>query len=67
MTTTDLQTALIRQASADAQRSGRALALTTIRQEQRAALERAADLFLAGLWHNSRFVAEQARGHYELG
>lgn len=63
MTTTEARTALLRQASADAQRASRALSLTTIRQEQGAALERAADLAMAGLWHQSRFVAEQGRAN----
>ena len=62
MTTTDLKAQILRQASADAQRSSRALSLQTITEERHAALERAADLALAGLWHNSRFVEEQARG-----
>lgn len=61
MTTTELQAELLTRVSADAQRASRALSLTTIRQEQAAALERAADLFLAGLRYQSRFVAEQGR------
>lgn len=52
----------IRHASADAQRGARALSLQVITEERHAALERAGELALAGLWHNSRFVAEQARG-----
>ena len=61
MTTTDAHTNTLRQASADAQRSGRSLSLQTIREERHAALERAADLFRAGLKTQSTFVAEQAR------
>ena len=60
-TTTDTRTAILRQARADARRSARSLSLTTISEEQGAALERAADLFLAGLRYQSRFVAEQGR------
>jgi len=61
MTTTELKIEILRQASTDAQRGSRALSLTTIAKERNAALERAADLFLAGLHYQSRFVAMQGR------
>jgi hypothetical protein len=39
----------------------RATRPAVIAEEQGAALERAGELFLAGLWRESRFVASQAR------
>lgn len=59
MTTTDANRETLRQVATDIQSMGRALSLQTIAEEQGAALERSADLFLAGLHYQSRFVAEQ--------
>lgn len=61
MTTTDTNRAILRQVAADTQRSARSLSLSVIAEEQASILERAADLALAGLWRESRFVAEQGR------
>lgn len=58
MTTSDAQRETLRQISADIQRVSRP---QTIAEDQGAALERAAELFLSGLRAESRFVAEQGR------
>ena len=61
MTTAELKAETLRQAATEMQHANRTLSLTTIAEEQGAALERAGELALAGLWHQSRFVAMQGR------